>query len=96
MSEYIVDDQLVQGIINEAYRKGKGGAEVWTQREWRQEPVVRCKDCKHFNDYHGKCHRPVLVINDTDTFSSDEKDDGNVYVVNVDPNGFCAWGERHD
>lgn len=57
-------------------------------------PVVRCKDCKYFNDYHGKCDRPVLVINGIDTFWTDDKDDGNVYVTNADPNGFCAWGER--
>ena len=80
MSEYIVDDELVQGIISEAYRKGKGGAEVWTQREWRQEPIVRCKDCK----WHGEDEQTGIVYYC--------KWWGR--CVETEPNGFCAWGER--
>ena len=85
MSEYIVDDKLVQGIINEAYRKGKGGVEVWTQREWRQEPIVRCKDCIHCADDYidtGEGLMPAFTCEDVFCGGS------------VEPDGFCAWGER--
>ena len=82
MSEYIVDDQLVQGIISEAYRKGKGGAEVWTQREWRQEPIVRCKDCKW--------NKAALCGDST----SDCTFFGVQLTADDIERGFCAWGER--
>lgn len=86
ISEYIC---RVIDLVAELAQEGNGAVLCHPQ-----EPVVRCKDCKHFNDYHGKCHRPVLVINGIDTFWTDDKDDGNVYVTNADPNGFCAWAER--
>lgn len=89
MSEYIVDDQLVQGIINEAYRKGKGGAEVWTQREWRQEPVVRCKDCAHADELEDgtlDCHG--YLVETWDYYNDEPKQN----IVLHD--GFCAWGHR--
>ena len=91
MSEYIVDDQLVQGIISEAYRKGKGGAEVWTQREWRQEPIVRCKDCIYATellDGSLNCHGYLVETWDI------ERNEPKQNIV--PPDGFCCWGERDD
>ena len=45
------------------------------------EPVVRCKDCKYFG-YLGDdmCYLP--------------NGDGGFAGWKVDPEGFCAWGER--
>ena len=42
------------------------------------ERVIRCRDCKHFEDVMGQteCER-----------SSGEH-------FSVEPDGFCAWGER--
>ena len=58
----------------------------------RCEPIVRCRDCFWFNDYHGKCHRPALVITDEGVF---ESGDGNyLSVTEAEPNGFCKWGRR--
>jgi len=69
-------------------------AEKVVQRQ--REQIVRCKDCKHFDDHYGKCHRPVLVLNsiDSSVYWTDEIDDGNTYATHAEPDGFCAWGDR--
>lgn len=46
----------------------------------RREEVVRCRDCEH---YYG-------VINGCDEFG----DKWSGEYANVEPDGFCAWGER--
>ena len=43
------------------------------------EPIVRCRDCKHFDK--GLCG---MYLNA-----------GGAELI-VEPNGFCAWGERED
>lgn len=45
-------------------------------------PVVRCRDCKHYHD----------SINGCDEFGDEWSDE----YANVEPDGFCAWGERRD
>ena len=57
-------------------------------------PIVRCRDCKHFNDYHGKCHRQSGVL--IDDYSTRRLEDlGDVLVLaDAEPDGFCKWGER--
>ena len=52
------------------------------------EEIVRCRDCARF------------VPQGTYRFNSGEvnKDTCEVirgFVVQIDPNGFCAWGERN-
>ena len=48
------------------------------------EPVVRCRDCKHY------VHSELLGGD-----ACDLQDDFNEYHwLNVEPDGFCAWGER--
>ena len=44
--------------------------------------VVRCKDCKHFDEHTSKCH----------VFSDNE------YIVQleVDSDHFCSYGERRE
>lgn len=54
-----------------------------------KEEIVRCRDCARF------------VPQGTYRFNSGvvNKDTCNVirgFVVQIDPNGFCAWGERWD
>lgn len=76
----------------------------WLDDEWnivldQNQPIVRCKDCRFYNDYHGKCHRPVLVVGGIggDTYWSDEVfHDPNIYCTHAEPDGFCAWGEPRE
>ena len=45
------------------------------------KPIVRCSDCKFYVEPF--CERL------RDTW-------GNIESFNVEPDGFCAWGERRD
>lgn len=45
------------------------------------EPVIRCKDCKHWNEYYRECSSPNWDTGTDDCF--------------VVPAGFyCGWAER--
>lgn len=62
MSEYI-------GVIDDI---GGGQANMYVT----SEPIVRCRDCKHFLEREFcECGKFVFI---------------------VEPDGFCAWGERKD
>lgn len=43
------------------------------------EPIVRCKDCKHWNDFYSKCTKWTV-----DTYEQAQ--------TNADD--FCSYGER--
>lgn len=60
------------------------------------KPLVRCRDCEFFNDFHGLCHRPVLVVDGiTNTRWVDCTDETEpIYATAAKPDGFCVWGER--
>lgn len=64
---------------------------------WR-ERGVHCRDCKFFNDFHGLCHRPVLIVdgirNTRWVDGSDETEP--ICATAAKPDGFCAWGERRE
>ena len=44
------------------------------------EPIVRCRDCKHYDESDAGCSYFVLAKNKL------------LHIGN--PDGFCAWGER--
>ena len=54
------------------------------------EPIVRCRDCKHYDD----------VVVGCEHFSHSEYDKTFGYYVDVlepvEPDGFCKWGERKE
>lgn len=90
MREYIIEwfgigEQLTR------LREGNVPFVLWPKRireERRREEIVRCRDCARF------------VPQGTYRFNSGEvnKDSCEVirgFVVQIDPNGFCAWGERN-
>lgn len=54
---------------------------AWNTRAADVKPVVRCKDCKHYND--GWCYNPNTY--------DDEKTRGNTA-----PDWYCADGERRE
>lgn len=55
------------------------------------EPIVRCRDCKHFD------HEEVFI---GDVFIAERlwcirpDGDGDYMCFDVEPDGFCKWGER--
>ena len=46
------------------------------------EPLVHCKDCKHYRDRINGC--------------AEFGDESRGEFANVEPDGFCAWGERRE
>ena len=53
---------------------------------WRvRESIVRCRDCKHATKNGTRCYYFMTL----DCWE-------NPVPSEVNPNGFCAWGERRD
>lgn len=44
------------------------------------EEIVRCRDCMHYREHINGC--------------AEFGDEARGEFANVEPNGFCAWGER--
>ena len=82
MSEHIYEDSDME---HERYHVIPFGS--------MREEIVRCRDCKHFNEYHGKCHRHSGVL--IDDYSTRRFEDlGDVLVlVDAEPDGFCWKGK---
>lgn len=51
------------------------------------EPVVRCKDCKHFNFEHMECENEAV---------STDHEGGASYSLNFYLDDFCSFGERKE
>ena len=52
------------------------------------EPVVRCRDCVHYyeaEEYHPQGNYDRRCCKYFDTYDDE-----------VEPDGFCAWGERRE
>lgn len=67
-----------------------GYLDPWTDEErLSDEEIIRCRDCIHFSEGMGThvwlCERMEYL--DLEGWTKN---------VRVDPNGFCAWGERRD
>lgn len=50
-------------------------------------PVVRCKDCKHFNHEYMECENEAV---------STDHEGGAQYSLDFGPDDFCSYGERMD
>ena len=50
-------------------------------------PVVRCKDCKHFNHKRMECENEAI---------STDHESGAQYSLNFWPDDFCSYGEPKD
>lgn len=54
-----------------------------------REEIVRCRDCICLSDDQRRCARFALPLF--------EEDGGWTEVgIEVEPDGFCAWGERRE
>ena len=60
------------------------------------EEIVRCRDCRYFNEYHGKCHRTAIIIDVDGYVHLTDDENGYISMTDADSDGFCAWGERMD
>lgn len=50
------------------------------------EPIIRCRDCRHYRE-----HAFIMVADISDVCLF-----WHGTPTKVEPNGFCAWGERLD
>lgn len=50
-------------------------------------PVVRCRDCKHFNLERMECENEVLIT---------DHEGGASYSLNFCLGDFCSYGEREE
>lgn len=62
----------------------KGDGESATIAVLHYAFVIPCRDCKHYNDQDGEIGTCDLGLEDLDLLSI------------VEPDGFCAWGERRE
>lgn len=92
MAEYITKNAAINAVAN-------APIELF-QSEWEEieeainaapaadvVPVVRCKDCKHFNHEHMECENEAV---------STDHEGGAEYSLNFELDDFCSYGERRD
>ena len=104
MSEYIVS---VDDLEESYYRYTDIKPETVFGHRLREE-IVRCRDCKHLDDSEYKrwdsslteCYGEPPLFCDLLSFNEWRMDGGRLVVettfAEVEPNGFCAWGERRN
>ena len=56
------------------------------------EQIVRCRDCKHA--YENRCCKSIGWVSVLECNSEQWSTAGLMPSYEVNPNGFCAWGER--
>ena len=81
MGEYIWGELVIDSYTNSF------GNVVETVKECgeRRERVVRCRDCKHGMGGGGLCALFSFPLGD-----------GHIIPADVEPGGFCAWGEPRE
>lgn len=85
---------MIERIIAYPASGGDLGSEEWraTVAETR-EYIVRCRDCKHarhYRPYSYKGKRSTIEEWYCEWHSNPEG------ASEIEPDGFCAWGERRD
>ena len=65
-----------------------GGGPMSVTDDERRERVVRCRECRHLDHYRLFTQEIYSCMR-----NADNNDDGSFLV---EPDGFCAWGERGD
>lgn len=83
MTEYVIDEDEYRAAMRKAYEAGATGREVYTARDCLTRELVRCRDCKHAEDMtrlHGCWFCRRCCC----------------ASFPINPDGFCAWGERRD
>lgn len=77
--ERVISDECLDAIRRRCYKAGRAGREAYTVRDADGPEIVRCRDCKFSDSMGYQCR----------WFHGD-------YLTHaqVQPEGFCAWGER--
>lgn len=93
MTEHMSITQFRDHVISEINeRDAERVAERLNELGW--EKVVRCRDCRHFNDYHNKCHRQqgvIVVLGDIVRIDEQKE---RLILTDAEPDGYCAWAVR--
>lgn len=97
MPEYISRVNLIARIKYYVTHTPEGGGEHYAYSVVLNEilnhpaadvvPVVRCKDCKHFNHERMECENEAV---------STDHEGGAQYSLNFWLDDFCSYGERKD
>ena len=83
MAEYVVKGAEPNETV--LHSRTTNGYEAWHWLPVREE-IVRCKDCKF---QHETLDGIILCEFWTDSYDEDA-------LPSVEPDGFCAWGERRE
>ena len=70
--------------VDETKTDYDGNVPISAKRE-----IVRCRDCEHFDSLRDGCWWFAHAERQSDYSWADEPSD-------VEPDGFCKWGERRD
>lgn len=90
MSEHIIDvSKATTGYQTVGNRSWLMGAPI-------KERIIRCKDCKFYNETHHKCHRAAIIIDVNGNVYLTDEENGYLSMTDANPDGFCAWSERSD
>lgn len=85
MSEYVCD-------LTGDYPGIEFGDEEYSGTCERRERVVRCRDCKHGDPFCDSSSYAGMI--DCMHFSQWDYYNDKPGIWPVEPDGFCAWGER--
>ena len=92
MSEYIVKGAEPNETV--LHTRTPNGYEEWRWLPVREE-IVRCRDCRHYVPEYGYSEErgfgQIEYLIEPPACARSK-----VIEITVDPNGFCAWGERRD
>lgn len=87
MAEYVVKGAEPNETV--LHSRTPNGYEAW---DWLPvlERIVRCRDCKHANKGGTLCN---FFASWVPVAGGDEYED---MPADVEPDGFCAWGEQRE
>lgn len=84
MAEYVMDyDGWAEGMPIGAYLKVRKA-----MHERKRERVVRCRDCRHYDEIIHACDHPCVTPLGGDCHEN--------WIFSCFDNGFCSWGERKE
>ena len=60
------------------------------------EPIVRCRDCRYMETYHPFDVNTMKLSEYAEYHCESSQFSNWDWPIEVEPSGFCAWGERRD
>lgn len=87
MAEYIDREAANLALAEQGFDWDKAKQALASVPAADVAPVVRCKDCKHFNHERMECENEAV---------STDHEGGAQYSLNFWLDDFCSYGERKD